>query len=102
MMPEAAVVDAAPQIDGLMFDYDSHFVSRLRHGTTVNGERTLAGLLAAAELHATENDLYAARKCIARAFSIYGNPDEANWYGYVSTAIICRQLDVAVWLLNQR
>ena len=35
-------------------------------------------LLAAAELHATENDLYAARKCIARAFSIYGNPDEAN------------------------
>ncbi len=101
-MSEAIARSDVAQIDGLTFSYDPVYISRLTHVAATDGDRTLPGHLAMAKLHATRNDLQAARTCIMGAFSIYGDPDGAAWEAYVLAAIVCRQMDVAEWLLSHR
>jgi hypothetical protein len=92
----------AAQLDGLRLNYAPLYIENLRRRHAAEGNRTVAGQLTAAKIHATANDLAAARACLGRVFSIFGPPDEAMWEEYVWAAFVCRQMDLAAWLIRER
>jgi hypothetical protein len=102
MISDAAARGHVPQFDGLALTYSPLFIAQQSDVVAADGDRTLRGLLATAKLHATRNDLAAAHACMARAFSLYGEPADAAWENYVKSAVVCRQLDLAASLLNGR
>jgi len=89
-------------LDSFKLQYDAGFTAALRDTVATAQEGTPDFIFAIAKLHAANNDLPAARACLEHGLTRQANPEEVTWEAFFVAALVCRQMDLGEYLLDDR